>query len=320
MSSRVSVITPLFNKKKFLGDTMRSVLSQTYDNWEWIVVDDCSTDGSAAMVAGLRDPRVKLVVNTENKGANYCRNHAIGIATGEYALFLDADDVLSPGCVAARAEEARRHRGADMLVFTLAVFNYIPGDDNRTWDPVTPEPLKRFLTHDLPWQTLQPFWKLSFLRKIGGFDESFPRLQDVELHTRALLEPGVTCRIVGGRPDCFYRVDAGRINFDQLEYLQRWMRAVVQYCDKFYPLLDPKRKKWLLGTVYQAMLQLVYEERAGRIPRGSADPLRDLLFGTMVYRQASAFHRGLFALSKAVNRLPARIPGINTMIKKLIAL
>lgn len=90
----VSIITPVYSSVQFLLETYASVLAQTFDDWEWILVDDCSNDGSYDfMRTHFTDPRVRILSNTENHGAGYTRNTAIRHAIGRYIAFLDADDV-----------------------------------------------------------------------------------------------------------------------------------------------------------------------------------------------------------------------------------
>ena len=90
----VTIITPLYNYGKFLGDTVNSVLSQNYKNWEMIIIDDCSTDDSfeIAKQYAERDPRIKAVQLEKNGGTAAARNKGLYLARGEYIAFLDSDD------------------------------------------------------------------------------------------------------------------------------------------------------------------------------------------------------------------------------------
>lgn len=91
----VSVIVGVFNKERFVGECLRSILAQTYPNWELIVVDDASSDGSLAEVerAVGRDPRVSIMRREMNSGhPGVARNQALREAKGQYVAFLDADD------------------------------------------------------------------------------------------------------------------------------------------------------------------------------------------------------------------------------------
>lgn len=91
----VSIITPVYNSEKFVEDTIKSVISQTYLNWEHILVDDCSTDASVEIIEkySSKDPRIKIFKFNENRGSGATRNFAIDNAKGVYIAFLDSDDL-----------------------------------------------------------------------------------------------------------------------------------------------------------------------------------------------------------------------------------
>jgi teichuronic acid biosynthesis glycosyltransferase TuaG len=89
---KVSIITPMYNDASFISDSIKSVLSQTYTNWEMIIVDDCSTDEGVDVVQSFHDPRILLIRLSKNNGAAGARNVALQHATGKWVAFLDADD------------------------------------------------------------------------------------------------------------------------------------------------------------------------------------------------------------------------------------
>ena len=86
-----SIVIPLFNKEKFIRDTLKSVLNQTFSDFEIIIVDDGSTDAGAEKVKQFSDFRIKYH-HQENKGVSVARNKGIELAAAEYVCFLDADD------------------------------------------------------------------------------------------------------------------------------------------------------------------------------------------------------------------------------------
>lgn len=98
MKPLVSIITPVHNSAKFIADTIASVQAQTYVEWEMILVDDASTDGSVALIEGLAkdDTRLRLYVSKVNRGAAKTRNEAIEHAKGRFIAFLDSDDQWMP--------------------------------------------------------------------------------------------------------------------------------------------------------------------------------------------------------------------------------
>lgn len=92
---KISVIIPLYNKEHFVAKTLESVLSQTYQDFEVIIIDDGSTDHSVEVVSSYDDSRIKII-KQPNRGVSSARNHGIQIAKGEYISFLDADDIWYP--------------------------------------------------------------------------------------------------------------------------------------------------------------------------------------------------------------------------------
>lgn len=97
----VSIVVPVYNAERFIGETIQYVKAQTYENWELILVDDCSKDNSCNVIEGRireekqqgRDNRIRLVRQETNSGAAKCRNKGISCARGRYLCFLDADDI-----------------------------------------------------------------------------------------------------------------------------------------------------------------------------------------------------------------------------------
>ena len=96
MNDLVSIITPSYNCAKFIGETINSVLAQTYQNWEMLIVDDCSTDNSEEVIKSFGDPRIKYLKNERNSGAAISRNYALREAKGRWIAFLDSDDLWMP--------------------------------------------------------------------------------------------------------------------------------------------------------------------------------------------------------------------------------
>lgn len=98
MTDKVSIIVPVYNAAEYLEETVKSVCRQSYENWELLLVDDCSCDGSRELIQGLaaKDERIRPVFQTKNQGAAQARNAGIREAQGVYVAFLDADDIWKP--------------------------------------------------------------------------------------------------------------------------------------------------------------------------------------------------------------------------------
>jgi glycosyltransferase involved in cell wall biosynthesis len=110
----VSVITPLFNKGDFVGETLRSVQAQSVKDWEMIVVENGSTDNGPSIVRACDDARVRLVTSPR-RGPGAARNFGLGLATGGWVLFLDADDLIGSRYFEQKLACAKENPGAQVV-------------------------------------------------------------------------------------------------------------------------------------------------------------------------------------------------------------
>lgn len=110
----ISIVIPLYNKEKLVGSTLRSVLAQTYQDFEVVVVDDGSTDGSVAVVEDVDDPRIRII-RQKNGGVSAARNTGIREAKGEFIAFLDADDEWKPVYLATQARLIQTYPECDVF-------------------------------------------------------------------------------------------------------------------------------------------------------------------------------------------------------------
>ena len=207
----VSVVIPVYNSAGTIRETLDSIAAQTYGNWEAICVDDGSTDGSVAVINQYinehNDLNVRLIIReSQNKGGSVCRNIGAHASHGEYLIFLDADDLLGKSCLEARVS-AIDETDNQFVVFPMAAFDNDDFSTVHTYSRLhVREPLYMFLSGFGTWQVTSPIIRKSFFEYLGGFDESFPRLQDVEFHIRAIVESQGKYEIKRrADADCFYR-------------------------------------------------------------------------------------------------------------------
>lgn len=115
MTARVSVCLPTYDSAAHVGETVRSVLDQTFADFELVVVDDASTDGTLEVLEKFDDPRMEVRRNPSNLGAVANWNRATEDAVGAYVKVLCGDDVLYPDCLAVQVEVLDRHPGVALV-------------------------------------------------------------------------------------------------------------------------------------------------------------------------------------------------------------
>ncbi len=179
----VTVVIPCWNAAAWLERAIRSVLAQTLDEIEVIVVDDGSTDGSVDVALAF-EPRIRLLTGP-NRGACAARNRGLVLANGAYVMFLDADDYIEPHSLASWLGEARQ---ADLVLGPYV--RERDGIREPAAGPAAPVSARSLL---LEWEIghftppCSVLWRTSFVRTIGGWAEDLRVRQDAELVVRAVL-------------------------------------------------------------------------------------------------------------------------------------
>ena len=202
MNKKVSIIIPVYNRAIIFQKTIDSVISQTYINWECIIVDDGSTDRTMTLLDKVtsKDSRFRVLQRDETKvkGAPSCRNLGIDKAVGDYIIFLDSDDTLEPNCLQSRVSHFEKNENETFLVFPMGVWT----GENVVKKEIKTETsfLQDFLSYKLPWSIMCPIWKADFIKSLKGFKEGYPRLNDPELMIRALLTPDMSFKVFNDDP------------------------------------------------------------------------------------------------------------------------
>lgn len=196
----VSVIVPCFNKADLVRETIDSVLAQEGLQVEVIVVDDASTDGSWDRIAAYGD-RVRTVRLPENRGACHARNQGASVARGDFLMFLDADDLLMPGTLAALVETLP---GPDADSFAACRWRPLRQSHNG-WEaydngiPLLPADgdLVRAWLGSWYFPPCAVLWPRGLFERSGGWDEALHAWQDTDIMIRSLLR-GAGIRVADG--------------------------------------------------------------------------------------------------------------------------
>jgi glycosyltransferase involved in cell wall biosynthesis len=229
----VSVIIPAYNQGRFVAAAIESVLRQSLQAFEVIVVDDGSTDDTAAVVAGIKDPRVRCV-RQSNRGLSAARNTGIRNSAGEFLSFLDSDDLFLPGKLEwlVAALKASPDGG-------IAAGQAVPIDEEgnrlgRPFETPLPDDAPRLLLGN-PLHVGSVVVRKTWQERVGFFDESLRSYEDWDMWLR-LVYAG--CRTLWvPRPVSLYR-----FHRDQMTRIGTQMtRATFAVLEKFFaqPDLEP---------------------------------------------------------------------------------
>ncbi|MBA6152695.1 glycosyltransferase family 2 protein [Gelidibacter maritimus] len=187
----VSIIIPTYNRAHLIGETLDSVLAQTYTNWECIVVDDESTDSTTSVIAkyAQKDKRIKLFKrpNTKPKGANACRNMGLNKGKGDYVVFFDSDDLMTEDHLEVKVNAIQKYN-CDYVITKTEYFNYSNEVINRyhKFDEFSVN-LYNYLTKKLNWLTLDVCIKAT-VAKLILFNENLQSGQEYNYFSKLILQ------------------------------------------------------------------------------------------------------------------------------------
>ena len=183
----VSVIMPTFNRKKTILRAINSVLNQTYTNYEIIIIDDGSNDGTVEVINALKNDKIRLYVQSHNQGANVARNIGIKNAKGEYIAFLDSDDEWFEN----KLEKQIKYLIDDKSLLVCFCSYQLFETNNTTIIPNITDKnadigiiLKKYNLIGTPTLIMHK----SVFEKVGLFNETLGRLQDYEFAIRIVQE------------------------------------------------------------------------------------------------------------------------------------
>lgn len=142
----ISVAIPVYNCEGYIVETIRSLINQTYQDFEIILVDDASTDNSYRVIHEMTDPRIKLHRNEQNMGIAYTRNKAISLSNGEFIAFLDDDDIAMPYRFEHQITYLKSHPDVDLVGGHLRRIDVNGKDLNSQWNVyLNPDYIKAYL-------------------------------------------------------------------------------------------------------------------------------------------------------------------------------
>lgn len=185
-SPLVSVIIPAYNQDRFIGDAIQSVLDQTYQNFEIIVVNDASTDNTDEVVRRFKDERLKYIVQTENMRLSATRNTAMRASQGQILALLDADDIFHPEKLQAHAAFLAEHPEVGVSYNSRFNLHYSSKELAGIWRPPMRLGLMDLIL-GFPFAPSDMVVRRDWAFKVGLFDPAMGTAEDTDFPCRLAL-------------------------------------------------------------------------------------------------------------------------------------
>jgi len=183
-SPRVTVFIPVYNREDFIGEAIRSILRQSYQDFELLIVDDGSQDRTPDIISGFDDPRIRLERNRYNLGIPATRNRGLELARGEFFALLDSDDIALPERIRLQVEALDQHPELALIgAWSRGMDTNGRVSSKAQRLPVHPDAIRTLLLFDCAVRNRTVMARTEILRHFG-YREDFPVFEDYELNTR----------------------------------------------------------------------------------------------------------------------------------------
>jgi glycosyltransferase involved in cell wall biosynthesis len=246
MQPLVSIIIPVFNAEKTLAQTIDSALTQTYENFEIIVVDDGSTDGSFNIAEQFIAHGVRLL-SQPNNGASSARNHGLRVSSGDFIQFLDADDVLHPKKIECQVRTARKYTNLHLIGGIWRRFDY---DISKPYLPMPYTEKETKIFDNVQWLIDRPYmiphvWLVSkeLIGLAGEWNEKLSFNDDGEFFYRVIAASAEI--IIDHEAVSFYRTGniSSLSNRKDRRALISWIASVKSYKEIVTQLAGARAKE-----------------------------------------------------------------------------
>lgn len=188
---KVSVCIPVYNGEQFLPVCMQSVLSQDFDDFELVVVDNCSTDTTEQVVAGYDDPRIRYIKNESNIGSIGNFNKCINVAQGEYFVLLPHDDMLLPGALSKFSKSLEDEKVG--MVYSAVRSIDADGNEIQTKTGLAnhdvsdvKQAVEGIVDHFVPIQLAMV--RTEILQRLGGFEPKYGLFCDIQMWLKVVFD------------------------------------------------------------------------------------------------------------------------------------
>lgn len=226
---KISIVTPSFNQAQFLEETIRSVILQNYTNFEYIIIDGGSNDGSFDIIK--RYSRwLKYWVSEPDNGQSHAINKGFAKASGEIFGYINSDDFYEPGTFQAIAEVFIKNPACNLVAGKCLIFS--GNQTSRIFKPWWPQDLSHFVKKTYSSTFAQPasFWTRTISDQLGGFNESLNYCFDKEFFLRMGLK-GITPFLIPNRVARFRKHRDSKTMKQNIEFHKESVKILLKHAN-----------------------------------------------------------------------------------------
>lgn len=187
MNELVSVIMPIFNGEKYLKEAIESILNQTFTDFEFIIIDDGSSDNSLDIIKSFKDERIILIKNNENKGISYSLNKGVEVAKGKYIARMDADDIALPNRLEMQLSFLEKNPTVDLIGCSVEWIDELGKSQSVDVRNYNHEMIECLLVFTCPLYHPTIIGKKSVFTTFG-YNSTYDGMEDWELWTRMVRQ------------------------------------------------------------------------------------------------------------------------------------
>lgn len=184
---KLTVVMPAYNVEEFVGLAIESVLSQSFKDFEFVIVDDCSEDLTAEIIKSYaeKDSRIKFLQNKTNRGISYTRSLGVKSATGEFIANMDADDLMAPGRLEMQLGFLESNPAIEICFGDMELIDSKGVSLNRfRYFPINDLDIKRAVFKYDPFPNATMMYRSYIHDTVGYYEESYKRVEDFDFWVR----------------------------------------------------------------------------------------------------------------------------------------
>lgn len=250
MAVKLSIVMPVFNNRDLVVEMWRSIIDNEFVDWELLAIDDGSDDDcySSLSTFASNDKRVRYFRRKSDvKGAQSCRNEGLSLATGEFVIFFDSDDIITTSCLGTRVKSLDERKDVDFMVFPSGVIRdnvFSDKEDEFAFGyPVYGDDYNAFARRTLPFIVWNNIYRTERLReKDIRWDERLLSLQDADFNLQCMFSGMTydyyrgkdTTRSYSAKADIGYRIDGNAGSVSKKAVSTRHRDSVIYAIDKFF--------------------------------------------------------------------------------------